>query len=82
MASAVHANTRENVEAVQATKIQQLNWWGFGLELYVMITQKYIQEFPEIIELLNEKQLNIFVAGRPPACNGCGQKWHIKNRCP
>lgn len=58
VAVAVLTNTKENVDAVQASKIQQLEWRRFGLVISVMITQDAIQEWPEIIEHAEKKECN------------------------
>lgn len=47
---------RYKVEIVQASKKQQVNWWGFSFELYVLITEEYTKEILESIELPEEKK--------------------------
>lgn len=78
LATAVLLNTSDEREILQATEIQQLNWWGFGLELFLLISEEDIKELLESINLTGEKKLHLIVEGRPPTCYVGGRKGHMR----
>lgn len=55
---------------------------GFGLELFLTISKEGSKQIPEAIELPDEKRSYVVIEGRQPTCFECGQKGHIKERCP
>lgn len=81
LATTVLTDAKEEFNIVQATQIQQLNCWKYGLELFFKITNKDLGNLPETIKPPEEKRLNVIVEGRPLTCFGCRKKGHIRKRC-
>lgn len=51
MAAAVLYGTSKDAVIVQVTETQLLNKWGFGLELFLTISEVYMKKLLETIEL-------------------------------
>lgn len=51
LAAVVLSNTKEEINIVQATKTQQLNWWDYGVELCIITTEEYLKKLTEEKEL-------------------------------
>uniref|UniRef100_A0A0L8HUA5 CCHC-type domain-containing protein n=1 Tax=Octopus bimaculoides TaxID=37653 RepID=A0A0L8HUA5_OCTBM len=57
-------------------------WWGFGLEMWLFATFEDIERIPYQIEVEDERTLNVVVEGRKPNCYICGERGHMKTKCP
>lgn len=71
----------KNTEVIQVSQTQQLDWRGFGIEMFIIIPENNIEKLPERILLPEERKVNVIVEGRAPVCYACGQKGHIKKTC-
>lgn len=72
----------KSVKIVQVSRTQQLNWWGFSLELSMVITEEDLRKLLDTIELPKGKKLNIIIEGRPPRCFVCRQRGHVMKKSP
>lgn len=57
-------NTESEYEIVHANRTQVLNWWGFGITLFVMIPKEDYRSLLQAIEY-GEKHLNMVIEERP-----------------
>lgn len=58
--------TGKGTEVGQASKNHQLNWWEFGFELFLTISEAGKKELIETIELPDEKFPYVVIEGRSP----------------
>lgn len=55
-AEAILVGISKKVKIVQTSKAQNLNWWWFGFELYLLITEEDSKELEGTIELPEEER--------------------------
>lgn len=48
LAAAILSNVNENIRLGQATRTQQLNWWGYNLELFLIIPERNLRYLPKV----------------------------------
>uniref|UniRef100_A0A0L8ICM9 CCHC-type domain-containing protein n=1 Tax=Octopus bimaculoides TaxID=37653 RepID=A0A0L8ICM9_OCTBM len=78
----VLAATKEELQLGPVAKTKVCKWWGFGLEMWLFAIFEDIERIPYQIEMEDEKTLNVVVEGRKPNCYICGERGHMKTKCP
>lgn len=76
------ANRKEVARVVQVTRIRHLNWWGYSLELLIYVTPSNIEQIIHEVILPDETKLRLVVEEHQPICDHCGEKGHIRVKCP
>ncbi|XP_029657941.1 uncharacterized protein LOC115232245 [Octopus sinensis] len=73
---------KDGAKILKATRTNKLNYWGYGIELTIQATVEDLSRIAEEIVLPDDLILRMKVEGRPPVCFECGEKGHMKVRCP
>ncbi|XP_014783152.1 uncharacterized protein LOC106878453 [Octopus bimaculoides] len=80
--TAIMFNIKEEAKILKATRTQSIDYWGYGIELTIQATVEDLNRIDEDIVLPDDLRLRVKVEGRPPTCFACGEKDHMKARCP
>lgn len=59
-----------------------LDWWGFGLQISMRMSDRDTKAHPDELTLSDGRRLNVLVRGRMPECNGCRTRCYVKKNCP
>lgn len=51
-------NKVENVELMQVSLTKQVVHWGYGIEMFMMIAEEQMSEFPEVLNLPDSRSIN------------------------
>lgn len=66
-------------EIVNTNRTKVVNWWGYGVEIFVTIAKDF-RDLPQIIMCVG-RSLNVVIEGcPPPMCFNCHQTGHIQNK--
>lgn len=65
---------------MRVNKIRTLNWLGYGLEIFVTMSQEDYRELPHML-LCRNKKLNIIIEGRPSLCYRYNTVEHLQRNC-
>lgn len=78
LATSILEGTKEETEIGQASKTLQVNQWEFGLELFLLLSEKNFRKIPTQIELPEGKKLFVILKVRLPVCFFCFNRGRIK----
>lgn len=78
LVAAVFKRMKQEIRVLQAIRIKQINWCGYGLEMIVQSTQSDLNEIAEAINLPEEAKSVVLVERTPPKCYSCGKEGKIK----
>ncbi|XP_014782366.1 uncharacterized protein LOC106877848 [Octopus bimaculoides] len=73
---------KEEAKILKATRTKSVDYWGYGIELTIQATVEDLNRIDEEIALPDDQKLRVKAEGRPPTCFACGEKGHMKARCP
>uniref|UniRef100_A0A0L8FKL1 CCHC-type domain-containing protein n=1 Tax=Octopus bimaculoides TaxID=37653 RepID=A0A0L8FKL1_OCTBM len=82
LVATVLAATKEDPELGPVAETKLRNWWGFEFEMWLFATFEDIERIPYQIEVADERTLIVVVEGRKPNCYICGERGHMKTKCP
>lgn len=71
---AVLAATKEDSKLITVRIMEQVNWWGSGMEVFIRATCQDTEDQPFEIVILEENLLKVIVEGRRPKCYLFGEK--------
>lgn len=60
----------------------QLNWWGNGLEIWLLTTYQDLERLPFQIEVPGENKLKVAAESQQPSCYVCSEWSQMKVQCP
>lgn len=80
--AAVLEGTKAYVYLSQVTWTNKINRWGYGIEMYIRISQDYLKEILETIELPNGVKLTAMLEEKLPSCYFCEERGEYQENVP
>lgn len=61
LVTVILSEVKEDMKVILGNKDTTVGWWGYGLELFLHITERDFKKLPEVIELPENVRLNIVI---------------------